>query len=113
MARPSSIPALNLSDGEIARAGHLLTEFLRGLETSLSTRPVLPRLDRAVLSQLLGEDFPETGIGVDRLFDEIFPRARVRAANSQRAMDAFQSGVKSWTNQTVLPRGVYWSCAEA
>ena len=71
MARRSSTRALNLSDGEIERAGRLLTEFLRGLEKSLPTRPVLPPLDRAVLSQILGEGFPETGIGVDGLFDEI------------------------------------------
>ncbi|HKX33482.1 MAG TPA: pyridoxal-dependent decarboxylase [Blastocatellia bacterium] len=62
---------LNLSDSELERAGSLLTEFLRSFEKSLSTSPVFPALDRAVLSELWSQPFPEQGIGVDRLFKEI------------------------------------------
>ena len=63
--------SLNLTDEELATAGKLLTEFLRSYESSIETRPVMPKLDRAQLSQLLAEPFPETGIGVESLFHEI------------------------------------------
>ncbi len=67
----SSSRALNLDDSEIARAGELLTKFLRSFEKSIESQPVLPRLDRAVLSGLLTQPFPENGIGIDDLFKEI------------------------------------------
>jgi len=62
---------LNLSDVEIQRAGDLLTEFLRGFEKSLPDRAVFPPLDRAVLTALFAQPFPEIGLGVDRLFQLI------------------------------------------
>src|SRR5262249_23621642 len=62
---------LNLSDHEIKQAGDLLTEFLVGYESSIPSRPVFPLLDRAVLSELLAQPFPENGIGIERLFEEI------------------------------------------
>jgi len=65
------VPGLNLSDSEIARGGELLTAFLRELEQSPATRPVFPKLDRPALSKLLEQPFPEDGIGIDRLFQEI------------------------------------------
>ena len=64
-------PTLNLTDREIEHAGNLLTEFLRSYEKSISTRPVLPELDREVLAQLLNQPFPEDGSGIDGLFREI------------------------------------------
>src|SRR5258706_14983912 len=67
----SSTRALNLNDSEIARAGELLTEFLRRFEESIQARSVLPELDRTVLSELLTQPFPESGIGIDDLFKEI------------------------------------------
>ncbi len=67
----SAAASLNLSDGDIERAGHLLTEFLRNYEKSIPAPSVLPRLDRAVLSYLLKQPFPEEGIGIERLFKEI------------------------------------------
>ena len=67
----SSAPRLNLSDREIEHAGKMLTEFLRSYEKSLPALPVLPSLDRDVLSDLLLRPFPEDGIGIDQLFQEI------------------------------------------
>ena len=66
-----SAAALNLSDVDLARAGELLTDLLRRFEKSLGTRPVMPRLDRYQLSELLTEPFPETGLGVGSLFQQI------------------------------------------
>ena len=67
-----SVPiTLNLSDRELERAGTLLTDFLRSYERSIPAPSVLPALDRDVLSELLLEPFPETGIGVDQLFRAI------------------------------------------
>ncbi len=62
---------LNLTDREIETAGRLLTEFLRTFEASIPARPVLPPLDREILTQLLTQPFPQQGIGIDRLFAEI------------------------------------------
>jgi aromatic-L-amino-acid decarboxylase len=66
-----SAAELNLSDVDLARAGELLTDLLRGYEKSLGTRPVMPRLDRHQLSELLTEPFPEAGLGVGSLFQQI------------------------------------------
>ncbi len=63
----TAVPTLNLSDAQIARAGELLTEFLRRYERSIPAPKLLPPLDRGVLADLLREPFPEIGIGVDRL----------------------------------------------
>lgn len=63
--------ALNLSDQEIELAGGRLTDLLRNYERSIPGASVLPALDRAVLANLLAEPFPEEGIGIERLFDEI------------------------------------------
>ena len=63
--------ALNLSDVDLAQAGELLTDLLRAFEKSLGPRPVMPRLDRHQLSELLTEPFPETGLGVGSLFKQI------------------------------------------
>jgi aromatic-L-amino-acid decarboxylase len=62
---------LNLTDDELARAGDLLTEFLRSFEASLDDRRVMPSLDRNQLSELLAAPFPEHGGGVEALFRDI------------------------------------------
>ena len=62
---------LNLSDVEIQRAGDLLKEFLRGYEKSLPGRAVFPPFNRAVLTDLFAQPFPNEGLGVDRLFQLI------------------------------------------
>jgi aromatic-L-amino-acid decarboxylase len=65
------VTSLALSDEDIERAGNLLTEFLRTFEQSLTAKPVLPPLDRAVLAELRDRPFPKDGIGIDQLFQEI------------------------------------------
>lgn len=67
----SAAPTLNLSDHELERAGTLLTDFLRSYERAIPASSVLPSLDRKVLSDLLQDPFPESGIGVERLFRAI------------------------------------------
>ena len=67
----SSAPQLNLSDRDIEQAGKLLTEFLRGYEKSIPAPFIVPPLDRTVLSEMLTEPFPEAGIGINQLFQEI------------------------------------------
>ncbi len=67
----SDTTPLNLSDGDIERAGKLLTRLLRDYEKSIPAEYILPRLDRAVLAELLHKPFPDEGIGIDRLFEEI------------------------------------------
>jgi len=67
----SSGPKLNLSDRDIERAGELLTKFLRSHEKSIPTQFILPPLDRTDLSEILMQPFPENGIGIDQLFQEI------------------------------------------
>ncbi len=62
---------LNLSDEAILRAGELLTDFLRRYERSIPGARVLPALDRAALAELRSLPFPDRGIGVERLFQEI------------------------------------------
>jgi aromatic-L-amino-acid/L-tryptophan decarboxylase len=62
---------LSLTDSELAVAGNLLSEFLRSYERSLPGRRVMPELDRGQLSGLLDRPFPEFGIGLERLFEEI------------------------------------------
>src|SRR5207245_4192532 len=66
-----SAAALNLSDVDLARAGELLTDLLRRFEKSLGTRPVMPRLDRYQLSELLTEPLPETVLVVASFFQPI------------------------------------------
>ena len=68
--RPEVRP-LNLTDPELAMAGDLLAEFLRSFERSLDQRRVMPALDRAQLSDLFNQPFPEQGIGIEQLFREI------------------------------------------
>lgn len=65
------MPRLHLTASQIARGGELLTALLSDLEQSLPQRAVFPELDRAVLSRLFEQPFPQEGIGVDRLFHEI------------------------------------------
>jgi aromatic-L-amino-acid/L-tryptophan decarboxylase len=67
----TAVRPLNLSDAEIARAGELLTEFLRGYERAIPAPRIVPDLDRAVLADLLAQPFPRNGIGLDALFREI------------------------------------------
>lgn len=67
----SSVPKLNLSDAEIEEAGNLLIQFLSGYQKSLPSLPVWPPLDRTAMAELLVRPFPEDGIGVERLFQEI------------------------------------------
>jgi len=65
------VSRLALDDAEIERAGNQLTAFLRSFEQSLVAKPVLPPLDRAVLEELRDRPFPQEGIGIDQLFQEI------------------------------------------
>lgn len=62
---------LNLNDREIARAGELLTDFLRDYERAIPAPRIVPELDRAQLADLLAQPFPKQGIGIDALFREI------------------------------------------
>src|SRR5260370_7719017 len=64
-------PALNLSAAEIEQAGTLLIDFLRTFERSIPTLSVLPVLDRAALSELLTDPFPENGLGVEQMFRQV------------------------------------------
>ena len=64
-------PHLNLTERELEHAGNLLTAFLRSFESSISTRSVMPALDREALAQLLAQPIPENGIGIDGLFREV------------------------------------------
>lgn len=57
-----------------ARAGELLTRFMDRYELSLPDRDLVPALDREVLGELLDEPFPERGIGVDALFEDLEQR---------------------------------------
>lgn len=63
--------SLALSDSEIERAGGLLTEFLRDYERCAPAGRVVPEIDRAALAALAEREFPEEGVGVERLFEEI------------------------------------------
>lgn len=64
-------PALSLSVAEIEQAGALLTDFLRTFEQSVPTRSVVPVLDRAALSELLTDPFPEDGLGIEQMFRQV------------------------------------------
>jgi len=64
-------PALSLSDVEIEQAGTLLTDFLRTFERSIPAPSVLPVLDRAALSELLADPFPENGLGIEQMFRQV------------------------------------------
>src|SRR6266568_8656564 len=62
---------MSLSDRELEIAGNLLTGFLRSFERGLNERRVMPALDHDQLSDLLARPFPELGIGVESLFQDI------------------------------------------
>src|SRR6266568_6272553 len=64
-------PVLGLSENERATAGRLLATFFDDYERSIPQRPLLPALDRDILSGLLTTPFPDKGIGVEGLFREI------------------------------------------
>jgi aromatic-L-amino-acid/L-tryptophan decarboxylase len=66
--------ALSFDDAELARAGALLADLLRRFEASLQQRPVMPKMDREQLSELLSEPFPKTGTDVASLFSDIEAR---------------------------------------
>lgn len=77
-------PLLALSEDDRKMAGRRLAEFLDDYERSLPEAPhIVPDIDRDVLTGLLGEPFPEQGIGVERLFqkisDKILPNSTVVA----------------------------------
>lgn len=57
---------LNLDEGEIRSAGVHLLRLLQDIERSSSEQRVVPRLDRAALSNLVSEPFPDQSIGIDR-----------------------------------------------
>lgn len=63
--------SLALSDSELEHAGGLLTDFLRTYERCAPAGRVFPEIDRAALDALLRRGFPEEGVGVDGLFEEI------------------------------------------
>jgi len=65
------VSRLAFRDAEIERAGSLLTELLRTFEQSLSAKRVLPPLDRAGLEDLRDRPFPQEGIGIEQLFQDI------------------------------------------
>ncbi len=67
----SATRPLNLTDDELARAGALLTEFLRGYERAIPAPRIVPEVDRARLADLLAQPFPSWGIGIEALFREI------------------------------------------
>src|SRR5260370_40859890 len=67
-------PALNLSAAEIEQAGTLLIDFLRTFERSIPTLSVLPVLDRAALSELLTDPFPENGLGIEQMFRQVYEK---------------------------------------
>jgi len=69
--QPAEVRPLSLTDAELAMAGNLLSEFLRSFERTLNDRRVMPALDRGRLAELFDRPFPERGIGVERLFQEI------------------------------------------
>lgn len=62
------VPVLSLTEDEREEAGRLLTTFFDDYERSIPRRPVVPAIDREVLSRLLTTPFPDQGIGVDGLF---------------------------------------------
>jgi aromatic-L-amino-acid decarboxylase len=66
-----AIRALSLGDDERRTANQLLTTFFDEYERSIATSPIVPRIDRDVLSGLAKTPFPEKGIGVEGLFREI------------------------------------------
>lgn len=64
-------PILALDEDERRTAGRLLTEFFDDYERSIAERPLVPAVDREVLTRLLDTPFPAEGIGVEGLFHEI------------------------------------------
>ncbi len=65
---------LLLSEEEIHHAAQRLGEILAGYEASLPKRPVFPKLDRALLREILEEPLPERGRPFSELFDEFEER---------------------------------------
>jgi aromatic-L-amino-acid decarboxylase len=65
---------LDFDGAGIAQAGALLVDLLTAIEQSVRERPVVPVTDRAVLTDLLHEPFPEDGVGIDALFADIADR---------------------------------------
>jgi aromatic-L-amino-acid/L-tryptophan decarboxylase len=66
-----TVPTLNLDDADILRAGQLLTDLLRGFERAIPAARVMPVVDREALAALASPRFPERGIGVAQLFEDI------------------------------------------
>ncbi len=64
-------PVLSLDEDSREVAGRLLVSFLDEYERSAAQRPLVPDVDRDVLSSLLETPFPDEGIGVEGLFREI------------------------------------------
>lgn len=62
---------LNLDDAQIALGGQLLTRFLREYEQGLGNQSVLPVPDRRALTALLNEPFPQRGLGIEQVFEQI------------------------------------------
>jgi aromatic-L-amino-acid decarboxylase len=79
--------SLYLTSTEIELGGRLLTELLVDYERSLAGRPVVPPIDREVLVALREEPFPEDGVGIARLFEDI--RDRVIAGSTATAHPRF------------------------
>ncbi|MCC4315184.1 pyridoxal phosphate-dependent decarboxylase family protein [Streptomyces malaysiensis] len=67
----SDQPILGLDRAERETAGRLLTRFFEDYERSIPERPLVPEVDRDVLTGLLATPFPDKGLGVEGLFQEI------------------------------------------
>ncbi|PRY40411.1 pyridoxal phosphate-dependent decarboxylase family protein [Umezawaea tangerina] len=67
-------PVLALDAEERRRAGDRLLTLLDDHERGLRKAPIVPDLDRDLLTELLRTPMPAKGIGVDALFDEITDR---------------------------------------
>lgn len=67
-----SLPdGLGLDGADRALAGQLLTDFLDVHERRVASGPLVPALDRASLAHLAHDPFPEHGVGLRALFDQI------------------------------------------
>ncbi|WP_406636812.1 pyridoxal phosphate-dependent decarboxylase family protein [Amycolatopsis sp. WGS_07] len=65
---------LVLSPAERTQAAAALASFVDSYEESLSTRPILPDVDRDTLAKLLAEPFPSKGLGVEGFFADLRDR---------------------------------------
>ncbi|SEF38063.1 Glutamate or tyrosine decarboxylase [Amycolatopsis pretoriensis] len=65
---------LTLDGPAQATAAKLLARFSRSYEKSVAVLPIVPAVDRNVLTELLDEPFPDHGIGVEAFFADVEDR---------------------------------------